>query len=71
MKGHIRYTEPLPIREKIGDSILSENLDAFHLTHFPVSAATADRDIVEAVIDSLPRTRRIIQRPVWLKDYVP
>lgn len=75
MKGHKRYTEPLSIHEKIGDSTYFlrdvKTWNASHLTAFLVRAATADRDIKEPVIDSPPRMRRGIQKPVWLKDYVP
>lgn len=72
MKGLKRCCEPLTIHEKIGDSTKAlsdgKTWNASHLTAFPVSAATADRDITEPVIDSPPRTRRFIQRPVRLKD---
>ena len=81
MKGHRRYTDPLTIREKIGNStyILSDGKtwNASHLTAFPNAAAraeTADRDFVEpepAEVDRPPRPRRTIQRSGWLKDYVP
>lgn len=74
MKGHKRYTEPLTVREKIGDSTYilsktdSKTWNASHHTAFPLSAATTDRDILEPVINCPPRTRRVIQNPVWLKN---
>lgn len=73
-KGHKRYTEPRSIRGKIGDSpyILSDGKtwNASHLTSFPVSAAAADRDIIEPAMDSPPRTRRLIQRPATTRDII-
>ena len=75
MKGHRRYTDPLTISEKVGDStyILSngKTWNASHLTAFPDTAATTGQETVELGADRSPRPRRNIQRSGWLKDYVP
>lgn len=74
MKGHRRYTDPLTVTEKVGDStyILSDGKtwNASHLTAFPDSAATTDQETVEPEVDYPPRPKRNIHRSEWLKDYV-
>lgn len=61
MKGHKRHTEPLTIWEKAGNSTysLSDN-----------KTCNADRDTVQPVMNSPPRSRGVTQKPVCLKDYV-
>ncbi|KAJ8373726.1 hypothetical protein SKAU_G00043060 [Synaphobranchus kaupii] len=71
-KGHQRFSAPLTIREKVGDStyILSngKTWNASHLTVFP-DTATTDEDTVESPVDRSPRPRRNSCQPGWLRDY--
>ncbi|KAJ8336764.1 hypothetical protein SKAU_G00379840 [Synaphobranchus kaupii] len=71
-KGHQRFSAPLTIREKVGDStyILSngKTWNASHLTVFP-DTATTDEDTVESQVDRSPRPRRNSCQPGWLRDY--
>lgn len=76
-KGHKRFSDPLTIREKVGNSTYTlsngKTWNASHLAAFPDLTTTttdADQDTVEPQVVRSPRPKRDICKPGWLKDYV-